>query len=384
MLARPPLFVLLLALLLAACASPAPAPVPDESKSAPLQQTEPPAAVLTVAAVGDVMLGTDFPSNRLPPRDGALLLGDVAPVLRAADIAFGNLEGVLLDGGEPVKKCKNPDACYLFRSPSRYAAHLRDAGFTLMSLANNHARDFGEEGRDASMQSLQQFGIHHTGRHGDIASWTVNGVQVAAIAFAPFIDSHDMLDIPRMVGLVNNLKRRHDIVLVSFHGGAEGEQALRLPFVEEYYYGERRGDVVVFARRAVEAGADLVIGHGPHVPRAMEVYRGRLIAYSLGNFATYQGMSVSGLKGLAPVLEARLDRRGRFLGGQIHSFRQQRPRGPVHDTSHAAARLIAELSAQDLPAASLAFDRHGRLYPLQEPFAMEADKGLGDRYNSGL
>lgn len=377
----PPLLALLPALWLGACAAPAPlAPEKPEPVSAAPAQF--PAPALTVAAVGDVMLGTDFPRNRLPPRDGADLLRDAAPVLRAADIAFGNLEGVLLDGGEPVKKCKNPAACYLFRSPARYAAHLREAGFTLMSLANNHARDFGEEGRSASMQILHEHGIRHTGRHGDVARWQVNGLRVAAIAFAPFIDSHDMLDTARMVGLVSGLKPQHDIVLVSFHGGAEGEAALHLPFAEERYYGERRGDVVAFARRAVEAGADLVLGHGPHVPRALELYRGRLIAYSLGNFATYLGMNVRGVNGLAPLLEAQLAADGRFVQGRIHAFRQQRPQGPVRDAAQEAARLMAQLSAEDFARPSLAFDRHGYLYPRQEPFVPEADKAGDDRYNT--
>ncbi len=377
----PPLLALLSVLWLAACAAPAPV-APEKTgpvSSAPVQF---PAPVLTVAAVGDVMLGTDFPRNRLPPRDGAELLRDAAPVLQAADIAFGNLEGVLLDGGEPVKKCKDPAACYLFRSPARYAAHLREAGFTLMSLANNHARDFGEAGRSASMQILREHGIRHTGRHGDIARWQVNGLRVAAIAFAPFIDSHDMLDTARMVGLVSGLKRQHDIVLVSFHGGAEGEAALHLPFAEERYYGERRGDVVAFARRAVEAGADLVIGHGPHVPRALELYRGRLIAYSLGNFATYLGMNVRGVNGLAPLLEAQLAADGRFVQGRIHAFRQQRPQGPVRDAAQEAARLMAQLSAEDFASPSLVFDRHGYLYPRDEPFVSEADKADDDRYNT--
>ncbi|MFP4609451.1 MAG: CapA family protein [Thiohalophilus sp.] len=374
-----PFWILLPALLLAACTAPLP-----ETTSEPPPPQPAPSAVLSVAAVGDVMLGTDFPHHRLPPEDGAGLLREVEPVLRGTDIAFGNLEGVLMDGGEPVKTCQDPAACYLFRSPARYAAHLRQAGFTLMSLANNHARDFGEAGRSASMRNLRRHGMRHTGRRGDVASWSVNGLQVAAIAFAPFVDSHDMLDTARMVALVNALKHRHDIVLVSFHGGAEGEDALHLPFAEEHYYGERRGDVVAFARRAVEAGADLVIGHGPHVPRAMELYRGRLIAYSLGNFATYQGMSVSGRKGLAPLLEARLDSRGRFLAGRIHSFVQQRPQGPVPDARQRAARLIARLSQEDFPRASLTFDRQGHFYPLAVPVALKADKAGVDRYNTGF
>ncbi|MEL7448312.1 MAG: CapA family protein, partial [Pseudomonadota bacterium] len=96
------------------------------------------------------MLGTDFPTDRLPANDASILTG-AAERLRAADVAFGNLEGVLLDGGEPFKVCKDPSLCYLFRTPSRYVQHLADAGFDVLSLANNHSRDFGEDGRDATM-----------------------------------------------------------------------------------------------------------------------------------------------------------------------------------------------------------------------------------------
>ena len=121
------------------------------SGAPPTQDREP---ALTVAAVGDIMLGTDYPSLRLPGDDGVSLLAEIAPIVSAADVGFGNLEGVLLDGGEPVKECSDPAACYLFRSPTRYAKTLADAGFTVMSLANNHARDFGEIGRDSSMAAL--------------------------------------------------------------------------------------------------------------------------------------------------------------------------------------------------------------------------------------
>ena len=366
------LFPLLLTLFLGACASPpvSQPPLPDKADS------------LTIAAVGDVMLGTDFPRDRLPVQDGRQLLQDAMPVLQAAEVSFGNLEGVLLDGGEPAKKCKNLNACYLFRSPTRYVARLHEAGFDVMSLANNHARDFGEAGRDSSMRALQQYGIRHSGRTGDVASWEVNGIRVALVAFAPFIGSFNMLDHYLLEGMVRSLDEQHDIVIVSFHGGAEGLEALHIPFKPEYYYGELRGDVVAFARRAVDAGADLVIGHGPHVPRALEVYRERLIAYSLGNFATYQGMSVAGIKGLAPLLEAQLDNTGRLLQGRIHSYRQLRPRGPVSDPQHEAARLMARLSCEDFPGSSLAFDRLGYFYPLAEPIGAVADKSLDEEYNS--
>ena len=231
--------------------------------TAPAPLPEP--AYLHLAAVGDIMLGTDYPQDHLPPNDGAQLLATMSPVLQRADIAFGNLEGTLLDGGEPVKQCVDPARCYVFRSPARYAVNFQKAGFDVISLANNHARDFGEEGRSASMQTLEQIGIQHSGRMGDIASWTVKGLRVSLIAFAPFKNSHDMLDISAAQALVAQVKADHDIVLISFHGGAEGLDALRIPFASEFYYGEDRGDVVEFAHAVIDAGADVVLVHGPRL-----------------------------------------------------------------------------------------------------------------------
>ena len=144
---------------------------------------------VTVAGAGDIMLGTDFPKNHLPDDDGSGFLSAVTPALSGADIAFGNLEGVLMNGGEPAKQCNDPQACYMFRSPTRYAELLRSAGFDVMSLANNHARDFGEAGRESSMAALDAVGIQHSGREGEIASWQQNGLRFAMIAFSPTVGS---------------------------------------------------------------------------------------------------------------------------------------------------------------------------------------------------
>ncbi|MEL6869758.1 MAG: CapA family protein [Pseudomonadota bacterium] len=324
--------------------------------------------VLSIAAVGDMMLGTDFPDPRLADDDGAGLLAAVTPWLRAADIAFGNIEGVLMDGGEPAKRCSNPRACYLFRSPARYAQWYADAGFDVVSFANNHARDFGEEGRTASMQHVAALGMHHSGRVGDIARWQQDGLSFALIAFAVTRNSNSMLEIVPAAREVALLAAEHDIVLVSFHGGAEGLGALRLPFDEEIYYNEPRGNVVAFARAMVDAGADLVLGHGPHVVRAMERYRDRLIAYSLGNFATYFGISVAGLKGIAPVLSVRINGFGEFIDGRIYSTRQPRPQGPQLDPSQTALRVIRALSVADFGDSGITFDDDGYLHEAPRRF----------------
>jgi poly-gamma-glutamate capsule biosynthesis protein CapA/YwtB (metallophosphatase superfamily) len=363
--AGPPGFFIAAALLLAGCAtqpppaSPAP-PAPESAPAAP-PLPAPTHPGLTVAAVGDIMMGTDFPENILPDDDGVGFLEAVTPLLSGADVTFGNFEGVLMDGGEPVKQCKNPKICFLFRTPTRYAAYLQRAGFDVMSLANNHARDFGEEGRSSSMAALDAVGIRHSGREGTTASWIANGRRVALVAFAPNVGSNSLNDPQIGLPLVTQLATTHDIVIVSFHGGAEGNGAEIMPFAREIFAGEDRGNVVEFGRAMVDAGADLVIGHGPHVVRPMEIYRDRLIAYSLGNFATYYGISVEGIRGLAPILQVELDDEGRFVAGRIEATTQIRPAGPSLDPTRGVITLMKTLTESAFPDGQLRIADDGAL-----------------------
>ena len=345
---------LIAALLLASCATtPAPAP-PAEPPPPPANPSPAPTRpALTLAAVGDMMLGTDFPENTLPDDDGLSFLDAVTPILSAADVAFGNVEGVLMDGGEPVKQCKNPKICFLFRSPARYATYFKLAGFDAVSLANNHARDFGEEGRSSSMAALESAGIHTSGREGTTASWVVNGRRVALVAFAPNVGSNSLNDPQIGLPLVTGLAANHDIVIVSFHGGAEGTGAEKMPFAREIFAGEDRGNVVEFAHAMIDAGADIVLGHGPHVVRPLELYHDRLIAYSLGNFATYYGISVDGIRGLAPILLATLDDEGRFVAGRIEPVIQVRPAGPAPDPGRGVIPLLQTLTRDAFPDGAL-------------------------------
>lgn len=344
----------------------APTPIEPTATDPAISATEPQAAQprpdpITLMAVGDMMIGTDFPDNRLPDDDGVAFFAGVEPLLRQADVTFGNLEGVLLDGGTPVKKCSNPAACYLFRSPTRYAQRFATAGFDVLSLANNHARDFGEEGRTASMMTLDAIGLHHSGREQTKAEWRHGNTRIGFVAFAVTRESNPMLEVDLASAMVYDLAERNDIVIVSFHGGAEGLDAMRLPFGEETYYDEPRGDVVRFARSMIDAGADILLGHGPHVVRSTEIYRNRLIAYSLGNFATYYGISVAGLKGVAPILEARLAGDGALVAARIHSTHQLRPAGPTLDPAGRALDWIARLSRQDFGLNAVRFDQQGRM-----------------------
>lgn len=316
---------------------------------------------LHVMAVGDIMPGTDYPKNLLPPNNGRDLLAGVTEVLLGADVLFGNFEGTLLSGGKAEKRCRNPSRCYVFRTPPSYVENLVAAGFDVMSLANNHARDFGEQGRSTTMQILAAAGIQHSGRIGDVARWRVRGLQIALIAFAPFAGSNNPLGLEEAALTVKKLKAENDLVLVSMHMGAEGVKAIRIPFAQEWFYGENRGDVVRFSHAMVDAGADLVLGHGPHVPRAIELYKQRLIAYSLGNFCTYLGFNVRGKNGLAPILSVKLRPNGEFSSGEIISAVQIEPGRPVLDPKHQAARLINKLTLADFPHTPLEISPKGQI-----------------------
>lgn len=345
-----------LALSLAACAHagrpparPAPSATVADQGTAWAGPADP--SPIVIAAVGDLMLGTTFPDETggfLPPDDGAHFLDEVAPLLRAADLAFGNLEGPLAEGGVSEKcAAAPPGRCWAFRVPTRYGAYLRDAGFDLLSLANNHILDFGEEGRDSTVAVLDGLGIAHAGPIGEVARRTVRGHRVAMLAFATSWGANDLRDLEAARALVAEAAREADLVIVSMHGGAEGAGYQRVPYGSEPFLGEDRGDLRAFAHAVVDAGADLVLGHGPHVVRGMEVYRGRLVAYSLGNFATYAAMNLAGPNGLTLVLEARLAPDGAFLGGRIHPVKQERPGGPRRDPDAAIVPLVRQLSQDD-------------------------------------
>lgn len=318
---------------------------------------------LTFAFVGDVMMGTTYPERELTADDGAGIFNDVKALLRGADVAAANLEGVLLDGPGKPKQCADPSKCFTFKMPERYAAHLTDAGIDFVSVANNHAADFGAPGKESTRRVLADAGIAYAGQRGSCPTAVIErrGVKIGFAAFGHSDGTPSVLDYGEVRRTVEGLDSVCDIVVVSFHGGAEGRRYNRVPGEMEMFLGEKRGDVKRFAHTAVDAGADIVYGHGPHVTRGMELYRDRLIMYSLGNFATPYGMNLKDINSHAPVVTVTTDADGRFRDGRVHSFVQTRGVGPRTDPSGAVAAKIAELSALDFPGNELAVGADGTL-----------------------
>lgn len=317
---------------------------------------------ITIAGVGDIMPGTSYPSTAFLPSPSVLqsLFGPLADTLASADITFGNLEGSFLNDGEPAKRCRDSLNCYLFRIPESYAGLLAESGFDLISLANNHTGDFGEAGKKKTKQLLDSLGISYAGLTEN--PWAIiehDSLRIGFCAFAPNSGTINMHRAEEVARLVSFLADTCDIVIASFHGGAEGADHQSVPRTTEYYVGENRGDVYQFARLLIDNGADVVFGHGPHVPRAIDIYKERFIAYSLGNFLTYSRFNIGGPNGLAPVAMINVDNTGRFLSGRIVPAYQIRGVGVRYDFQGGVIKKIRELIALDFPDSVISLSEEG-------------------------
>jgi poly-gamma-glutamate capsule biosynthesis protein CapA/YwtB (metallophosphatase superfamily) len=317
---------------------------------------------ITITGVGDIMLGTSFPSCKfLPPHDDPfLLLKSVSDTLRSSDITFGNLEGSFLNKGDPAKKCKDTTICYLFRMPEKYVSALTFSGFDILSLANNHFGDFGAASRKRTLAILDSVGIHYGGilEH----PWSIfkkDSVLFGFCAFAPNAGTVDINDIAKASGIVKFLADTCDIVIVSFHGGAEGAEFQHVPKADEIFYGEDRGNVYNFAHTMIDNVADVIFGNGPHVTRAIEVYKEHFIGYSLGNFCTYGRFNLAGPNGIAPIIRIVTDRKGRFLSGRIIPIYQPWPGGVKIDLHRRVIAKIRELTSEDFPDALVDISENG-------------------------
>lgn len=318
---------------------------------------------VVLMGVGDMMLGSNYPSpNLLPPNGGKEILQEVAPVLKKADITFGNLEGVIMSENGTPKKCKNPAFCYVFKSPDNYVQNFLDAGFDVLSVANNHTGDFGAKGREHTAKVLQDAGIQFAGHEAHpYTMFERNGIRFGFCAFSPNTGTVSLLKIEEAVSLIRMLNDSCDIVIVSMHAGAEGNKYNHITRKDEIFLGENRGNPYSFAHRAIDAGADIIWGHGPHVVRAVEVYKDRFIAYSLGNFATYGTINVNGISGYAPIIEIETDRTGKFIRGKIHSAIQHKGEGPRWDSSYRVAREIKALTEKDIRECELLISETGEI-----------------------
>jgi hypothetical protein len=318
----------------------------------------PPGETFTLAWGGDFTPGSAYGR---PPDRARGMLGAVAAPLRRADIAALNLEGTFGHGGpEKCARGRSP-TCFAFQAPARNAVALGDAGVDVVNLANNHAWDYGASGMGQTVTAARRHGAKVTGRPGEITLVDLPRARVAFAGFAAYRWASPLREPLAVRALVQRAARQANVVVVLMHAGAEGAGQSRTPDRDEEAFGELRGNPRAFAHTAVDAGADLVLGSGPHVLRGMELYRGRLIAYSLGNLAGWRNFSLRGDSALSGLLRVRVGPRGAFAAGAFTPLVLRGPGVPSRDASGAASRLVTRVGRLDFGPRAVAVSSSGRL-----------------------
>jgi hypothetical protein len=318
-----------------------------------------------IKAVGDIMMGSYTPRTITPPNNGQVFIDSIAPYLDSADITFGNLEGVFVTKNLVPVKCR-PDSrkagrCYEFGMPYTLSNTFKELHFSHASLDNNHVSDYGEEGINFTKGKLDSLGVKYGAKKTPVI-FTIDSTTFALIAFGTSGVSWRVSDLKKTTQIINDYDTLVDVVIVSFHGGAEGFSAQHTPNHTETYYGEDRGNLIAFSHTAIDAGADIIIGHGPHVLRGLELYKHKLICYSLGNFLTYGNVSLKGVKGVGAIMDITIDNNtGDFVSGKIIPTRQLPPGIPYYDNKEEAISVLQTLTKEDFPNSRLNINDKGIL-----------------------
>ena len=317
--------------------------------------------MISITAVGDIMMGTTYPFSALPANDGKYLFEPAKQWLESSDIHFGNFEGTFFDGPTQADGKPPGNNRYIFKTPTRMVSVIQDAGFNVVSLSNNHVKDFGIEGIKSTKATLKKAGIQFSSKAGEVAHFQFGETNVSLIAVDFYKAPRSMTQTEDTFNEIRELKTMNHIVIISAHVGREGAGAEIIHPGPEVYLGENRGDSIRFATDAINTGADVIVMHGPHVPRGIELYKNRLIIYSLGNFVTGKGISLDGLSNIAPLIRFEINSRGEFQSGQIVPFVQKRdPERIEIDTERQAIDLIKKLSLKQFPESKLVFQNNGQ------------------------
>ncbi|SRR5579883_2508794 len=326
-----------------------------------------------ICAGGDITLGTNLDTawvhrvtGKVSEPGAALrapdsLVAPLRPLLADADVVLFNLEGALGEGVAPDAKCLDARPfCFALRSPRAAARALRgmaDSGSAVIAnVANNHTRDAGAAGFDTTLALLEGAGLLVAGVDTEPALVvTPGGDTVAVLGFSAW-SAPSVADTAAVRRIVARAAARYRRVIVTAHLGAEGRTAQHTPDSLERFAGEPRGNPIAFARTAADAGARLVIGHGPHVLRAVEWYRGALIFYSLGNLVNYGPFKIVEPMNRGAIACATLGSAGWATDAVLRPTWQPAPGTVRPDRSRRALALVDVLSRSDFPLTGAAVD----------------------------
>jgi poly-gamma-glutamate capsule biosynthesis protein CapA/YwtB (metallophosphatase superfamily) len=274
--------------------------------------------------------------------EGASFFDGVKDTL-VGDVVIANLEGAL--STQEYDKCGGCDA-YYFRLPGEYAQVFADAGFHVLNQANNHGWDAGPDGAAETQEAIREAGMEVCGVKDEVCLVeTESGLTVGLVGFAPYTFYTDLRDLDAVAALVASAKEQADLVVATAHVGAEGTDQRHTPEGVEYHFGEDRGPTREFVHTCIDAGADLFIGHGPHVLRGIEWYNGKLIVHSLGNFGGGQNLfSMDGALGRSAVLSVTLREDGTLVAAKAVATRMDGDGYPQLDEDNGAFEDFNELA----------------------------------------
>lgn len=234
-------------------------------------------STISIGWVGDMVPASD-------PAYNQTALDNVSSALSTPNLMIGNLEGTFALPERSSKCSYLKTMCHAFRGDPIFADSLKASGFDVVSLVNNHSYDYGTEGLYDTQKELDRVGIPYITPEKPTISITVNGKKIGIVGLSSTEPTQTITDYEFIKNTVTSLKETNDIVIVIFHGGAEGSDKTIVPGTDEFMGTENRGNVELVAHTAIDYGADLVLGSGPHVLRKIEYYKGGVIAYSMGNF----------------------------------------------------------------------------------------------------
>jgi len=303
-----------------------------------------PTESFVITGVGDMVFSGDHALN-------ARSLQAMLSHLTGADLGlsqpaflFGNLEGPITDLTE-TSKPSIPGVSYVFRFPVATAKLLKSSGFQAVTLANNHSLDYGGAGLTDTLNHLAQQGIVGSGHaRGKFELFTLEAIKIGLVSVGFYSMQNDIKELDAMAELIASAKRVADVVIVAMHAGAEGETHIELPEGPETFLGEARGDSRAFAQVAIAAGADAIIGYGPHVLRAAECIAGRPVFYSIGNFLGIGGLSTQGLTGVAAIAQLAFDADKKLIGSRLVPLRFDSNKFPQLDPAGRAIALVRHLN----------------------------------------
>lgn len=295
-------------------------------------QVEQEPADVRIAAVGDLVFTENSQINRRA-------FNDFLPQLSSADLVLGNLEGAITTHDKP-RKAYVPGRSYAFRFPVDTAEVLKRANFHVLSIANNHANDYGPIGFADTLQHLKAAGLEATGLKGSYVIRNVKGLKVGVIALAHYPVYNNVLEIEATARLVSEVRSQSDVVVLFYQLGGEGDAHALLGDDDVVFLGEQRGNARKFAAAMVKAGAGALIGHGPHLVRAAECIQGVPVLHSIGNFVSSGGLSVRSLANVAVMAEVLVDGQGRVKGVRATPATFDKERLPMIDASGRALHLI--------------------------------------------